>query len=80
MTHCGMLGRAFGDCVKLTMSSFKEIVRMYETYGVFRVEEYIRRKGRHQDGLGRNKQVKIEVRGDKRGWLCVNRLLVSALV
>lgn len=37
-------------------------------------------KGRHQGGLGRDKQVKIEVKRDKRGWLCVNRLLVDALV
>lgn len=37
-------------------------------------------KGRHQGGLRRDKQAKIEVKGYKRGWLCVNRLLVNALV
>lgn len=37
------------------------------------------RKGRHQGGVGRNKQERTEVKGDKRIWLCVNTLLESAL-
>ena len=33
------------------------------------------RKVWHQGRFGRNKQVKIEAKGDKSSWLCVNRLL-----
>lgn len=37
-------------------------------------------KGRDQGGLETNKHEKIEHKRDKRGWLRVNRWLVSILV
>lgn len=78
-THYGMLGRVFGDCIELTMSSFKELGGMYETYGIFRGWEKRWGKWGIKVEWGGNKQETIEVQADKRIWLCVNMLLESAL-
>lgn len=53
---------------------------LYKTYyGMFRgrIKD---RGGKDQIGPGRNECKKIEKKGDKRSWTCVNRLLVSMLV